>query len=287
MDVVDERSPVRLKETTIQKSNGGWIDFARDLNAIVLFASGFEDIIKPSQDTLAGLCHQWKRVPRDKDYLTASVSILSKLYEEAGSRLTRKHLTSTHLQWHRGQALFEPCPNRASYECTCDRLQQIFHESLLSFGKVNPPGFLEEQGAVIFGQSKHSTNFSALPHQKKKKDNIYSQANVPLLETVELTEVPISSSEISAAEKSSLPDHDAGSSTETSEEDTHFENSSFDYVNKAPKRSEPASRKRPRDDPGFIQEGPRPLQRPLRDNYALKRCHLHDSIASFNGMPQK
>ncbi|RDW61992.1 hypothetical protein BP6252_11425 [Coleophoma cylindrospora] len=177
MDLVEERSPIRLKETHLEKSSGGWIDLSQDINAVVLFASGFEDIIKPAEE--AELCHKWKRVPKGKDYLTAAVPLLDRLFEQAGSRLTRKHLTSTYLQWHRGPRLFESCPSYAKFECGCDRIQQICHESALAFGKVIPPGPLQEQGAIIFGQANFLGNNSS--RLQTKKAQLYSQANIPLL----------------------------------------------------------------------------------------------------------
>jgi hypothetical protein len=154
MDIVDEISPLRLKEALIKKTCGGWVDLATDINAIVLFASGFEDIIKPAEWSLKGLCHMWRAVPKEKDYLTAGMTTINKLFEQSGSRLTRKHLTSTHLQWHRGTVLFEKyCASDGSFRCTCERLQQILPDSELTFGNTIPLGNLEKRGAVIFGQA--------------------------------------------------------------------------------------------------------------------------------------
>jgi hypothetical protein len=117
-----------------------------------------------------GLCHSWRTVPKDNDYFAAGVPIINALYEKAGSRLTKKHLTSTHLQWHRGPSLFESCTVGQGYTCNCDRLQRIVHEMHMSFGTVNPPGPLEEQGAVIFGgQAKYSLKNSNLRIYKEKR----------------------------------------------------------------------------------------------------------------------
>lgn len=104
MDLVDDRSPFRLKETYIEKTSGGWTDLARDTDAIVLFGSGFEDIIRPG--STAGLCHSWKSVPKGRDFLAATVPMMNNLYEQAGSKLSRNHLTSTRLRWHCGGQLW-------------------------------------------------------------------------------------------------------------------------------------------------------------------------------------
>jgi hypothetical protein len=191
MDVVEERSPIRLKETDIQGSNGGWIDLARDLNSVVLFGTGFEDLIRPAEGQ--ELCHLWQRVPINKDYLTASVSMLNTLYEEAGSADKKEHLTSTHLQWHRGAALFETCPNSKNCQCSCDRLQQIMQKSVFTLQRITPPGPLKERGAVIFGK-KPSGRLSkpSIASLKTRPTPAYSHENVPFLHDAATTQPPIS-----------------------------------------------------------------------------------------------
>ena len=156
MDLVIGRSSIRMKEVALRKSCGNWIDLAYDINAVVLLASGLEDLIIPREDTDSGLCQTWNRVPQQKDYLAAGVPLLEKLSEQAGSP---KYLTSTHLRWHRGPMLFENCAamcQNSTVTCTCDRVQQIWPDSLFTLGEINPPGPLPPQGAVVFGQSTHA-----------------------------------------------------------------------------------------------------------------------------------
>jgi hypothetical protein len=179
MDLVVERSPIRQKETGVKKTGGDWMDLAADINAVILFASGFEDVIRPAESSINGICHAWKQVPKGKDYLVAGVPILNSLYEQAGSRLTKEHLTSTHLQWSRGPMLFENCKNIGQFQCSCDRLQILVHKSRMT--TINPPGPLEEQGAVIFGLAKHPFNHSILTQRESKEKSLYSQENTPLL----------------------------------------------------------------------------------------------------------
>jgi hypothetical protein len=218
MDIVDERSPLRLKEAQIKKTCGGWVDLATDVNAIVLFASGFEDIIKPAQSSLKGLCHMWRTVPKEKDYLTANIATINKLFEESGSRLTRKYLTSTHLQWHRGTVLFEKCRTSCSlFDCTCDRLQQILPESGLTFRPVVPPGKLDERGAVIFGQATHQLAVTVASQSYTNSRKIYSQENCPL----RLQKNSIESQESNSSSKRGSPSPGSFSSRTTME--TSFE----------------------------------------------------------------
>jgi hypothetical protein len=185
MDIFAEISPLRLKEALIKKTCGGWLDLAIDIDAIILFASGFEDIIRPLEGSLEGLCHMWRSVPKENDYLAASIPTIKKLFERSGSRLTKKHLTSTHLQWHQGEVLFEHCRERvSSFHCTCERLQQVVPDSRLTVGTRCPAGPLEERGAVIFGQATYRPPMSGLTEPKADRSAFYSQRNCPLdLET--------------------------------------------------------------------------------------------------------
>lgn len=204
MDIVDEISPLRLKEALIKKTCGGWVDLATDINAIVLFASGFEDIIKPAEWSLKGLCHMWRAVPKEKDYLTTGVTTINKLFEQSGSRLTRKHLTSTHLQWHRGTVLFEKCcASDGSFRCTCERLQQILPDSGLNFGNAVPPGNLEKCGAVIFGQATHRLPVPIVSQPQSNNRSFYSQENCPFNLQPSFTESPESSSPSDSGSQSS------------------------------------------------------------------------------------
>ena len=155
MSLVDEKN-YRRKEATVSKSSGGWVDLINDVDCLVLFATGLGEIIRPVTD-LRSLCSTWKTLPKKKDYLAAGVPMMELLYSEAGSRLSRKHLSTSHLQWDRGSMLFEPCSDRTSSRCKCDRTQQIYHDSLLkTLGHVRAPGVLEENGCVVFGQAYHS-----------------------------------------------------------------------------------------------------------------------------------
>lgn len=151
MAVVEDRSPMPLKELEISKTCGGWPKLVRDVNALVLLASGFGDLIRPI-DNQGVLCHQWKTLPRDKDYMAVPVDLVLGLYSLAGCRKTKKRLTATNLQLHGESAYsFQPCPTPKELECSCDRLQQIVSNS--SFGQICVPELTESGGAVIIGKS--------------------------------------------------------------------------------------------------------------------------------------
>lgn len=61
--------------------------------------------------------------------------------------------------------LFEHCAEIDSDCCNCDRLQQVYHHSYKVFGHWKPPGSLEANGCVVFGQAQH-------PFKPRKKNPI-------------------------------------------------------------------------------------------------------------------
>ncbi|KAJ8129570.1 hypothetical protein O1611_g4058 [Lasiodiplodia mahajangana] len=151
MGIVQDRSPMPLKQLEIHKTCGGWPRLARDIDALVLLANGFGDLIQPI-DKENVLCHQWKTLPRHKDYMAIPVKILLDLYSWAGCCQTKKRLTSTDLQLHGEGTPFQPCPMPKECYCSCDRSHQVISNS--SFGQICVPKLTEEKGAVVIGESK-------------------------------------------------------------------------------------------------------------------------------------
>ncbi|KAF4537432.1 Pfs domain protein [Lasiodiplodia theobromae] len=186
--VVEERSPFRLKSRHIDKTSGGWTNLVKDIDALVLFANGFEDLILPSTTTAAHhLCHRYRTVPKGKDFLATTIKSLTDLYTVAGSPLDRTYLTSSSkLQWHVGSGcstpgnLFGPCSTPASFRCKCERLSQIVPSTAI--GTVVGPADLDAHaaaGAAIFGQSGNLLKSLVIAqHQHQREPGVlYSQPN--------------------------------------------------------------------------------------------------------------
>lgn len=183
MDVVMESSPVRLKEVQIPRDNGGWKGLVEGIDAIVFLAAKFGNLIKPTKEAQGNMCEQWKHVPMKKHYLTTTVSMLKACYETAGSKDSRKYLTNTDLEWHSDGALFDRCHFSKRSLCGCDRTQQIFKDSMLSFTQIIPPGPLEERGAVIFGHKCGKPVRSRRDTQREGRHfihSMYRHPNIPL-----------------------------------------------------------------------------------------------------------
>lgn len=94
-----KRSPCQQKKAIIRNTSGGWPALVpalvRDIDTLVLFANGYEDVIRPLKDNSMDICNIWQSVFKRNDYLATTVKILKDLYDVAGSRLTR---SSTYLQ---------------------------------------------------------------------------------------------------------------------------------------------------------------------------------------------
>ena len=176
--VVQQDAPYKLKKTTISRYHGGWSKLIEDVDALVLFANGFGDVILPADASKEHLCHKWRRVPQGQDYLTTTTSMLRTLFDKAGSRLDQKYLTTkSKLRWHQGSsALFNRC--RDVPICDCTRVQQLIPESAIK--SAQPPTSIADEGAVIFGHPEpRSTPLRSTV--SKISSSLYSQPNIPIL----------------------------------------------------------------------------------------------------------
>ena len=144
-----------LVAQVLEKTAGRWYDLVKDVDAVILFASGLGDIIRPRSES-AELCRKWRSLPKEKDYLAVYVPMLETFYAKAGHRQDHQYSTSAKLQWHLGSMPFEKCADIASNCCECDRLQQVYHDSHRVLGRRTTPGSLETNGCVVFGQAYHS-----------------------------------------------------------------------------------------------------------------------------------
>lgn len=172
MDLVRNEGSASIKQARVKSTNGGWTHLVRDIDCLVLFGTGFGDVISPSTQSRRCLCSQWAAgVPKGHDYMATCTTTLLALYDKAGCKKSQSYLSlNSRLQWDRGKSsLFEECPN-LSQECGCDRLQQIVRDK-----KVILPGSLHKAGAVIFGHSgKHSHHPT---RQGSSSTAIYSHKN--------------------------------------------------------------------------------------------------------------
>ncbi|RYN15792.1 hypothetical protein AA0115_g12780 [Alternaria tenuissima] len=179
--IVHQDPLYKLKKTTISRNHGGWLKLIEDIDALVLFANGFGDVIQPAGGFDNLVCHKWRRVPDGQDYFTTTTDMLQRLFDKAGSRRDRKYLTTkSKLRWHQGSStLFNACRNVAL--CDCTRLQQLVPES--AFRNVQPPNSIASEGAVIFGRP-NPRPAPPRPTEPQISSSLYSQPNIPITTSV-------------------------------------------------------------------------------------------------------
>lgn len=71
-----------------------WVDFIRSIDAITLFGREFGDIIQPRD--VAGMCSDWRTLPINNYYLSASILDLKNIMEvfgHIGFRISNFHVT--------------------------------------------------------------------------------------------------------------------------------------------------------------------------------------------------
>lgn len=174
--VVLNRGPFHPKRRDLKSTSGGWPRLIRDIDAIVLLADGFGDLIVPAVNEKDKLCSRWKRVPEGQDYLATTVQVLKELQDVAHSRLDLKFLSDAGLQWDQGQSLlFEPCLD--PQQCHCSRVQQVTDSHL---GTPKPPQKMEEHGAAIFGKAELPARLQRRAHEVADTSPFYKLGNEAL-----------------------------------------------------------------------------------------------------------
>lgn len=185
MDLVRPVSDFCPRKTVLRATHGGWSDLIPDISAIVLFASGLGEVIRPRVED-KGLCALWRTMPKGKDYLAASIPILEKLHKRTGPPKNHKYMLSHRLCWHSPSIIFESCAeSKRSNSCTCYRLQELIPDSFTTVGNIKAPYTpLVQEGCVIFGRAEHPL-VRALRERRNKKttaNGIFKQPNKVFLE---------------------------------------------------------------------------------------------------------
>ncbi|KIV91960.1 hypothetical protein PV10_06446 [Exophiala mesophila] len=200
-DIVHSAQQMFPLATPLDRQRGAWLDFARKINAITLFGTGFGDLIIPAAGSNK-LCDYWSLVPKSLDYLVVSVAHLERL-RNAQSTSQECHSENIELgkgiYWHRGDRLFEHCDGCTTSQ-PCDRAQKVNaripgREGCMGFPTDNPAG------AVIFGHMAHKRLWSS-------KDELHARPTPQSRSHFEQTDVAFSDSGIGAsiADASSFTD---------------------------------------------------------------------------------
>ncbi|SCV36395.1 uncharacterized protein FFB14_06074 [Fusarium fujikuroi] len=173
MDVVNNIKVILPKSVDLKKSCGRWNDYAKDIQAIVLFGGDFGDVLAPGSSKL---CLNYKYLPRDECYLGVRVDALQSLYDRQGSSQDQKKLSPSGLTLQGSQDLFRPCAGICS-----DHVVRIVKQS-----KGHCPLPLEKNGAIIIGEARESLRpnmFGKNQRPQKKSSRAQRQERQALYRT--------------------------------------------------------------------------------------------------------
>lgn len=159
MEIATDHDP-RPRVATLEAVGWGWVDFIRSIDAITLFGGGFGDIIRPVE--FDKMCPNWKKFSTQKYYLAASVHGMKRVMERLGNGWSGSHKSIHNLLWHcpRGTVIPCPCQSRRSLKALSGRhgehhdpVQAFYPRGSRLISRIQEPGKLELNGAVVFGHS--------------------------------------------------------------------------------------------------------------------------------------
>ncbi|KAK7724768.1 hypothetical protein SLS63_008462 [Diaporthe eres] len=92
-----ERDPIKPLVAQLPTIGKLWVDFIREIDAVVLFGRNFGDIIRPTQPET--MCNLWSRVPQKKYYLAACISDLKNIMDRPGGSTIFPMKLSDKIAW--------------------------------------------------------------------------------------------------------------------------------------------------------------------------------------------
>ncbi|CAG9982282.1 unnamed protein product [Clonostachys byssicola] len=150
-DLVTDCDPLRPRVATIQPIGKGWVDFVRDIHAVVLHGHGFGDIIRPSG---TGLCEYWAELPKNQFYVASCLSDLERLSKASGGQDEHEWVTRN-LICHTPTTPFMFCQCKGGLgQDHSEPVQTLFPSTLCQALRPNVHRLeLRGPGAIIFGHN--------------------------------------------------------------------------------------------------------------------------------------
>jgi hypothetical protein len=112
-DLASDKNPIYPHVATLYAVGKGWIDFVRSIQAVILFGTGYGQLIKESGNRN---CPQWTEVPKGKFYLAACVSDLQQIMEMDGDSSQNLMRLCNGISWYTPGTAFNPCQCTTSQE---------------------------------------------------------------------------------------------------------------------------------------------------------------------------
>ncbi|KAJ3523775.1 hypothetical protein NM208_g12324 [Fusarium decemcellulare] len=148
MDLVEDNGWMSPKSVTMDSKCGRWNEYARDIQALVLFGAGFGDILTP---VLPGtICPVLTSIPKGYSFLGIRVDTLERLFTLQGSLGNQAKLSTSGLALSGSTDLFKGCKQGAGEKCGPQCLVRFVMPGRLRGKQHLLP--LETDGAIIIGQ---------------------------------------------------------------------------------------------------------------------------------------
>lgn len=155
-----ERDPIKPLVAQLPTMGKLWVDFIREIDAVVLFGRHFGDIIRPTQPET--MCNIWSRVPPNKYYLAACISDLQNIMDRPGGSTTFPMKLSDKIAWVTPENWFEPCSCKSKHPDKSKDKHSEMSQVLLPTSMLTLPNLCKARrqvslakgtsnGAVIFG----------------------------------------------------------------------------------------------------------------------------------------
>ncbi|KAI4950887.1 hypothetical protein J4E86_007395 [Alternaria arbusti] len=180
-DIIKSHRKFRSRVERISSPDKGWVDLLPALGILTILGNNFGDVLCPSDPDAC--CSAWRSVPKDQNYLAASVSTLALLLEhlqQSSPELGIGEFTSE-LSWRSPCKPFESCQcikgKHVEGSAHHDPGQYIvsssrWHQIRLKEAKPCDVSLLEGTGAVVFA---NITSLGSRP----KAHNVEATANAP------------------------------------------------------------------------------------------------------------
>ncbi|KAL2214125.1 hypothetical protein CC79DRAFT_1392006 [Sarocladium strictum] len=95
MDLVEDRMDMSPKSIDLRNTCGGWDQYAKDIQAVVLFGANLGEVFRPCWSEPSDECQNFRSVPVDCCYLTVQMRTLRDMFRKQGCPDTQETLTES------------------------------------------------------------------------------------------------------------------------------------------------------------------------------------------------
>jgi hypothetical protein len=153
-DLISKSDYVCQKEVPSEDLKSSWWRLGESTNMLVIFGNNFGQVIRPDFGKTKPP-YGWKSIPTDAELLTASIPCVKELAKQAIlhiGTIRNSHIIAG-LVWYRPRNPRKKCNKYCNGYCHI--IQEIRCVGWLRrWSSINGPGKLNENGAVVFGNSK-------------------------------------------------------------------------------------------------------------------------------------